>query len=205
MIERFDIDPRLIERDPSKLVLGPKVIRVTSFDEAGVAQLTEDVNTAERAGQPVIPVVIDSNGGDVYSLFAMVDILKAAAVPVATVVEGKALSSAAALFTCGADGLRFMGPNATLMLHDVSDANPRGGKAEEVKADARECARLNRRLWTTMERNIGKPRGSLWVLAQERGRSDWYIAAAEAKRLGFCNHVRLPALVTKVRVEVSLG
>ena len=204
MIERFDLDPRLIERDPAKLLIGPKVIRVTSFDEAGVAQLTEDVNTAGRAGQPILPVVIDSNGGDVYALFAMVDILRTAGVPVATIVEGKALSSAAALFTCGTAGHRYMGPSATLMLHDVSNENPRGGKTEEVKVDARECARLNRRLWATMERNIGKPKGFLSRLADEHGRTDWYIGPIEARRMGIANHVRLPRLRTSVRVEVAL-
>jgi ATP-dependent Clp endopeptidase proteolytic subunit ClpP len=205
MIERFDLDPLLIERDPSKLLIGPKVIRVTSFDEASVAQFAEDMNTAQRARQPVVPVVIDSNGGDVYALLAMVDILRSSKVPVATIVEGKALSSAAVLFSCGTEGYRFMAPHATLMVHDVSAENPRGGKAEEVTVDARETARLNRRLWTTLDRNTGKPRGTFSRLAQERGRADWYIGAAEARRLGLANHVRLPSLVTSVRVEVSLG
>ena len=58
--------------------------------------------------------------GEVYSLMAMISVIKHAEIPVATIVEGKAMSCGAILFSFGEEGKRFMCPHATLMIHDVS-------------------------------------------------------------------------------------
>lgn len=202
MIESVEIDPRIRVRDASKLLLGPQVIRVRSFDEEGVHHFAHEMNLAHQTGQSFIPLIIDSFGGDVYAFFSMLDILNTAKVPVATIVEGKAMSCGAALFTCGTEGFRFMGPNATLMLHDVS-WDEASGKSEEIRVGAKETDRLNKKMWRIMEKNIRQPAGYLWTLVQERGRTDWYMNAKEAQRHNIANHIRIPALRTAVRVEMA--
>lgn len=203
MLENVEIDPCIRVRDASLLLLGPVVIRVTAFDEATVEDFSEQVTTAHQTGQTFLPIIIDSFGGDAYALMSMIDILKTSQLPIATIVEGKAMSCGAALFTCGAQGWRFIGPNATLMFHDVS-LEGAGGKSEEVKIVSKETDRLNKRMWRLMEKNIGQPAGYLSNMVHERGRTDWYMSPKEAIKHNIANHIRIPKLVTNVTVETSL-
>ena len=101
------------------------------------------INKAQNSGQPVIPVIIDSYGGQVYSLMSMISDIKHSKIPVATIVQGKAMSCGAILFSFGTEGYRYMDPDATLMIHDVSSMEI--GKVEEIKASAEETERLNQK------------------------------------------------------------
>ena len=109
----------------------PVIVRVNKFDEKSVKEFQTSIAMAHNTGQKVIPIVIDSYGGEVYSLMAMISAIKHAEIPIATIVEGKAMSCGAILFSFGEEGMRFMDPNATVMIHDVSSGQL--GKVEEVK------------------------------------------------------------------------
>lgn len=204
MIASTFIDPLVKVRDASQLLVMPRVIRVTAFDEDAARKFANEVSAAHQTGQPILPVVIDSYGGDPYALWSMVDVLLTAEIPVATIIEGKAMSCGAVLFTCGEKGYRFIAPNATLMIHDVSSEDV-GGKAEEVKVDALETDRLNKKMYAFMEARIGKPKGYLWKLAQERSRTDWYLSPRDAVKHGLANKIGIPTFKTEVKVEVTLG
>ena len=104
------------------------------FDEKSAQEFSEKMSDAHNTGQPVIPIVIDSYGGQVYALMTMISAIKHSEVPIATIVEGKAMSCGAVLFTFGETGMRYMDPDATLMIHDVSSMD--WGKVEELKAGA---------------------------------------------------------------------
>jgi ATP-dependent protease ClpP protease subunit len=108
----------------------PIIIRVNKFDEDSAKEFNQHMSIAQCTGQNVIPVVIDSYGGEVYSLMTMIDSIKASRVPVATIVEGKAMSCGAVLLTCGAPGMRFASPHSTIMIHEVASAGR--GKVEEI-------------------------------------------------------------------------
>lgn len=208
MLQFIDMDPRILIREvedahPARLINVPRIIRVTDFDEEAVEAFSYHVSAAHRTGQPCIPIVIDSPGGEVYSLWAMVDILDKASLPIVTIIEGKAMSCGAALFTCGAEGMRFIGPNATLMIHDVATFSG-GGKSEDIKADAKETERLNKKLYNFMEARTGRRKGSLWKMVQDRGRADWYLTPQEAVKFGLANHIKVPAFRTTVTVETTL-
>ena len=137
-----------------ELKKSPVIIRINKFDEESAAKFSGEVAKAHNTGQKVIPVVIDSYGGQVYSLMSMIAAIKDSELPIATIVEGKAMSCGAILFSCGEEGLRFMDSNATIMIHDVSSMD--FGKVEELKAGAKEADRLNTVVYTMMARNCGK-------------------------------------------------
>ena len=120
-----------------ELKKSPIIIRVNKFDEEAAKKFDHEIAIAHNTGQKVIPVVIDSYGGQVYSLMSMIGSISGSELPVATIVEGKAMSCGAILFSFGEQGLRFMDPNATLMIHDVSSGML--GKVEELKADVQEA------------------------------------------------------------------
>ena len=68
----------------------PVIIRVNKFDEESAKKFSQEVAQAHNTGQKIIPVVIDSYGGQVYSLMSMISAIKNAELPIATIVEGKA-------------------------------------------------------------------------------------------------------------------
>ena len=156
---------------------------------------------AHNTGQKVIPVVIDSYGGQVYSLMAMVSAIQHAELPVATIVEGKAMSCGAILFSFGEQGLRFMDPDATLMIHDVSSMEH--GKVEEIKASAEETERLNQKVYTMMARNCGKKDDYFLKLVHKKSHADWFLDANETKKHGLANQLRVPKISIQVSVDID--
>jgi len=204
MIEDLQIDPRLKVREPKELLEPARVVRVNSFDEEAVKAFSAAMSVAHRTGQPVIPIIIDSYGGCVYSLLAMLDIVGSSRIPVATVIQGKAMSCGAVLFTCGAEGHRYMGPNATLMIHDVSTWEPRS-KSEEIQVAARETDRVNKKLYSIIDQNCGHKAGYTWDIVHKRGRTDWYMSPKQAVEHGYASHVGVPKLSTRIRIEMEFG
>jgi ATP-dependent Clp protease protease subunit len=112
------------------------------------------------------------------------------------------MSCGAILFSFGAEGMRYMDPDATLMIHDVSSFAM--GKVEELKADAREADRLNKKVYEMMARNCGKPSDYFLKLVHEKGHADWYLDAQEAKGHNLVNELRLPTLTCKIELQYIL-
>tara|TARA_A100001515_G_scaffold32939_2_gene25678 strand:+ start:1062 stop:1664 length:603 start_codon:yes stop_codon:yes gene_type:complete len=179
----------------------PIIIRVNKFDETAANKFHQQIAQAHNTGQSVIPVVIDSYGGQVYSLMSMVAAIETSEIPVATIVEGKAMSCGAVLLTCGEEGMRFADPNATIMIHDVSSGG--WGKIEELKADVAEADRLDEKIYTMMARNCGKKDDYFKKKVFNKKHADWFMEPTEAKRHGIVNHIRLPKLNVKVGVEIE--
>lgn len=180
----------------------PVVITVNKFDEESANEFSNLVSAAQNTGQKVIPVVIDSYGGEAYSLLSMIGTVKSSTVPIATIVKGKAMSCGALFASFGEEGLRFMDKDAVLMIHDVSTMA--FGKVEELKADARESDRLNKKLYTMMARNCGKPDNYFLDLIHDKGHADWFLEAEEAKEHNIIQQIRIPLLKATVNVSIDL-
>lgn len=178
----------------------PVIITVNEFTEESVKKFNELMCQAQNSGQKVIPIEIDSFGGQVYSLMAMISAIKTSRVPVATIVQGKAMSCGAILASFGSEGLRFMDKDSTMMIHDVSSFA--FGKIEELKSDVREAERLNDKVYKMMARNCGKADDYFTKLIHDKGHSDWFLDAEEAKMHGIVDHVRVPEM--KINVEVNI-
>ena len=179
----------------------PVIIRVNKFDEESATKFNLEVAAAHNTGQKIIPVVLDSYGGQVYSLMAMISSIKHSELPIATIVEGKAMSCGAILFSFGENGMRFMDPEATVMIHDVSSWEY--GKVEEVKASAEETDRLNQRVYTMMARNCGKKDDYFLKQVHAKGHADWFLTAEEAKKHNLANQLRVPKFHVNVSVDID--
>lgn len=196
-----EVDHRIKVKALADLLDLPVIVRVNKFDEDSAKKFAEDMNRAVCVEQPVIPILIDSYGGQVYALMSMIDTIKQTKTPVATVVMGKAMSCGAVLTTCGAEGMRFCAPNATIMIHDVSSFEM--GKNEEIKAGAKEVERLNDSIYKVMGNNCGHGDKYFWDIVQAKGRADWYLDAAEAKQHNVVNHLRIPDFKVKLVAKVT--
>ena len=131
----------------------------------------------------------------------MVSAIKNSEIPVATIVEGKAMSCGAVLFSFGEEGYRFMDPNATVMIHDVSSMD--FGKVEELKAGANEADRLNTIIYTMMAQNCGKKDDYFMKIVDKKKHADWFLDGNESKKHNLANHLRIPKISIKIGVNID--
>ena len=198
MLTKVAVSPLIKEVELRK---SPVVIRVNKFDEESAEKFIKLMSQAHNTGQPVIPIIIDSYGGQVYSLMAMIAAIRSAELPIATIVQGKAMSCGAVLTTFGEEGRRFADPNSTIMIHDVSSME--WGKVEELKASAKEADRLNEKIYTMMAQNCGKADNYFLKIADKKKHADWFLDAKEAKKHNLVNHLRVPKMEISVDVNMK--
>jgi len=197
------IDPRLkLKKNDVPMDL-PVVIHVNEFKEASAKTFSLDMQKAHQSGQPIIPIVIDSYGGQVDALIHMISEIQNAEVPVATICQGKAMSCGSILLSFGTEGHRYCDVNSRIMIHDVS--NMAAGKNEEIKAEASETDRLNKMIFNMMDKNCGQDRNFFSKEIHEKGHAEWYLTAQQAKKLNLINFIRVPTLRTSVEVTVEFG
>ena len=179
----------------------PVMIRVNEFNEEAAADFAAKMGVAQNTGQPVIPVIIDSYGGQVYSLMSMISAIKSSKIPVATIVEGKAMSCGVILASCGAKGLRYISEDATLMIHDVSSGA--WGKNSEIQASADETKRLNEKIYQILAENTGKTAKWFDKKINKRGRADWFVEPQRAIEIGLSDKIGIPSLDINVSVDIN--
>lgn len=203
-----NIDPRVTLIEPEKHCQFPVFVRFTGeFSEDNCMKFRQELIQAENAAveskQGVLPIVIESYGGEVYSLLACIDAINSIdpSLKVATIVEGKAMSCGAVLFTCGSEGYRFAGPNATIMIHEVSSFAH--GKNEEIKVSAREADRLNDKILEIMSKNCGQPKDYFSKEITSRRHADWYLDAEEAVKHNVANLIGMPKFKVSVNMSVE--
>jgi|TARA_R110000824_G_scaffold160957_1_gene335951 ATP-dependent Clp protease protease subunit len=186
-------------KEPKLIDNLPIVIRVRKFDEAAAKEFSNSMCEAQNTGQPIVPVVIDSYGGQVYSLMSMISDIRHSKVPVATIVQGKAMSCGAILFSFGTEGHRYMDPDSTIMIHDVSSME--WGKIEEIKASAEEADRLNQKVYRMMAKNCGQHEEYFLDIVHEKGHADWFLGADEVKKHNLANHLHVPEMKIEAKIN----
>ena len=93
---------------------------------------------------PLAPIkmIIDSIGGFIDSMFAIVDTMGSVLPEIETIVVGKAMSAAATVFLCGTKGRRFMMPHSRLLFHQVFGFS--FGSTSDIVINAEEQKQLQR-------------------------------------------------------------
>jgi ATP-dependent Clp protease protease subunit len=180
----------------------PIVIEVNDFTPESARDFEVQMNAAQATGQSIIPVVIDSYGGSVVALLRMVDVIKASKIPVATIVESKAMSCGAVLFMMGKEGYRFAGDHATILIHSVSGGVE--GKVKDLHVSVEEATRLNNIVFTLMSTSTGHAPDYFAKLLKDKSDIDWYISVEDAKRMNIVNHIGVPEFKTRVEAHYTL-
>jgi len=198
--QTFTLDNGVV-RVPEELFKMPVVVYVNAINEDSARQFDDDLRKAKNTGQPVIPVVIDSFGGSVYSMMGMCSSAKNIGVPVATIVKSKAMSAGAFLLSCGTEGMRYAAETATILVHNVSSGME--GKLPFLVIEVEETRRLDTLLFTTMARNVGKPDNFFIDLLKSKGGVDLYLSPTEAMEMGLVNHIKVPELKTKISLTTT--
>lgn len=197
------LDPRIKINSVSDILKLPQIVQVRGeFNEEMAEDFANAFHSAENSGQEIIPIVIDSYGGDIYALLSMIDIINASSVPVATIVTGKAMSAGAVLLSCGTEGLRFASPHATIMIHSAWEAGI-SGNADEVKVNAEELMRLNQKVLEILSLNCGHPKTYFHNVMNNKKNTDWFLNAKEAKKQNLINEIRIPEFHVEVTARVE--
>ena len=202
MRKEYVIDSKIKARKISDVIDDPIIIRVNKFTEESLEKFDKDVELACSINQPVVPIVIDSYGGEAYAIKGFISTIETIKVPVATIVNSKAMSCGSILAAFGTEGYRFMNPNATLMIHDVAGIT--FGKIEEIKTDAEQLQKINKEIYERMSLHIGKDKDYIFNLIREKHHADWYLSAKEAKKHNIINHIRTPILQVGISTTIEI-
>lgn len=177
-----------------------RYVLVNKFTEESSKQFMEDCSKIVNLGQNFLPIVVDSYGGFVYSLLSMIDFLESCDIEVVTVCEGKAMSCGSVLMSCGSR--RYIGPNSTIMVHDVSSML--WGKDVELQNSAKEVARLNRKIYSILDKNTNQKSGYWRSVVKENKYADLYLTPQKTLQHNLATEIGIPHIETKVSVSCEL-
>jgi ATP-dependent Clp protease protease subunit len=204
MRTNISIDPRLTVEKLEDLLDLPTIVRLNDFNEKNLEEFEEDIDEAHNTGQPVIPIIVDSYGGSVYSLLGVISAIENCSLPVATICTSKAMSAGAIVFCFGSEGYRFMDPHAILMLHDAASFSC--GKVEDIKADSNHIDQLNQSVYKRVARHLGHSDSYfIDIIKKDHNHVDWYMGGKEAKKHRIANHLRVPKFDVKLSLDIKFG
>lgn len=175
-------------------------ILVNEFSEYGVKNFKIDFDELRNTNLPILPILIDSYGGEIYSLLAMLDIISVADRPVATISVGKSMSCGGILLACGTKGFRFMGPHSTVMIHDAATFS--FGKIEDLKSEVGEADRLNNKIFGLLDVQCGQKSGYFKNMLTQKKHTNWYLDAPDALKHGIVDHVGLPIIDSLFNLDI---
>jgi len=194
---------KIISSDKFDKVQLPDVCRyvlVNQFDEESLKQFIVSCSNVLNLGQDFLPILIDSYGGYAETVFGMVDFLGSVEVKVITICESKAMSCGSVLLSCGEE--RYIGANATTMVHDVSHWYR--GKNVEIQNSARETARLDRKVYSILDKNTNHKPGYWKSLVKENKYADLYLNPQKTVLHGLATQIGVPHIETTVSVKCEL-
>ena len=183
-----------------------KVMEVNDFEEDSGADFDEALWEFFDKGQTILPIVVDSFGGQVYTLLRFLDTLdslKKAGATIMTIGRSKCMSCGSVLVSAGTKGFRFIDPSATIMIHEVS-SGIWSSKNEEVQASAEETERLNKLLLEQLSIFSGKNKNFYKKEIHRKGHADWFISAKEAVHLGLVDKIGSPKIKLELKLDMTL-
>jgi ATP-dependent Clp protease, protease subunit len=168
-----------------------KCVWVTEFNSEAVIRFYEKFMKLEMDDEVrIIPVFINSYGGDVYALIAMRDMIKSSPKPVATIAVGMAMSCGASLLAAGSKDYRFASPDAQILIHQVFGIAP--GKVADLIESAKVTADLNKTMFRNLAKDSGRTVEEFEKEIHKRKNVDWTLKASAAKRWGLIDHIGIP-------------
>ena len=133
-----------------------------------------------------LQMLVCSNGGDIPSCFAMIDVMKSSKIRIHTVGLGIIASCGLLLFITGEKGNRILTPNTSILSHQYSWGS--WGKEHELFAQVKEFELSTKRMIEHYKKCTGLTEKEIrtYLLPPE----DVWLSAQEAKKLKICDAVK---------------
>ena len=172
----YDIFSRLLKE---------RIIFITGPVEDGMATLVVAQLLFLEAENPKkeVSMYINSPGGLVTAGLAIYDTMQFVRPAISTLCVGQAASMASLLLAAGAKGLRYVLPNARVMLHQPSGGFQ--GQATDVMLHAAEMLALKKRLNEIYVKHTGQPLKTI----EDALERDKFLTAEGAKEFGVVDQV----------------
>lgn len=132
-----------------------------------------------------ITIYINSPGGSMTALTAILDTMRYVQSDVSTICLGQAASAAAVLLAGGTPGKRLALPNARIMIHQPSMDGGGRGQASDIAIQAEEIVRMSEWLANELHESTGQ---SMDVLEKDLQR-DKFLTSEKAKDYGIIDHI----------------
>ncbi len=146
--------------------------------------LSQIVLLEQEGGELPITVFINSPGGEIFSGFAIFDMLKFVSCPVTTIVTGFAASMGSVLSLAADKGRRFAMPQSKIMIHQPLLMGYQG-RASECEIQAREILKTRDHLVSLYSDQTGKSHDDI---KKALDRDNWF-TAKEALDYGLLDKV----------------
>ena len=98
----------------------------------------------------ILTIYINSQGGDLYEAFGLIDLMRNSRIPIRTIGYGSVMSAAFLILAAGSKGERYIAPNTGVMCHQLS-ATEEVGKYHDIKATRKETDRLNKVMYDILK------------------------------------------------------
>src|SRR5210317_1803133 len=133
-----------------------------------------------------LELYINTTGGDLYEMFALIDIMKNSYHNISTVGIGAVMSAGFLIFASGKQGERYIGKNAGSMNHQHSDTME--SKMHDMRAQMKENQNCELRCLNILKEASGM------TIQQVRNKfikdpSDQYYTAKQMIDLGVADHI----------------
>jgi ATP-dependent Clp protease protease subunit len=130
-------------------------------------------------------LMICSEGGDLSSAFALIDVMLSSNIPIKTVGLGQIASAGLCIFIAGTAGRRVLTPNTSILSHQFSWES--SGKVHELFATVKEFELTQKRMIELYEDCTGLDQTTIQqVLLPPQ---DVYLSAEEALKYKICDTI----------------
>lgn len=142
-------------------------------------RLLERIVSSEE--EKTATIVVDTAGGDAYSMWGIIDLIRLSKMKVNTLGRGKIMSAGAFIVIAGKH--RQMYRNSTMMIHDLRAGT--GGAFKDMINDFNHMGKIQQKVYDFLASHSCKTKG--WW--EEKLQRDFYLSADEALELGLIDEI----------------
>lgn len=143
-------------------------------------------NTLKREPLPEMKLILNSEGGDLVSAFALIDCINGSKTPIGTIGLGEVLSAGLMVFISGKKGKRILTPNCLVMSHQFTWNVE--GKEHELLASRKGHDITSEMVIRHYMKHTGLTHKKISDILLPAG--DIFLTAKEALKYGLCDEVR---------------
>ena len=182
-IDEFNADDRI----ELKLLESNTHFLYGEIDEENIIETIKWITyeNIDRKDSKILTLYINSTGGDLYSAFALIDVMGSSHCPIRVIGVGAVMSAAFMIFAAGTRGERYAGKNASFMCHQYSDNLV--GKHHDLKATMKDGETMNSRMVQLLKEATGLTPSK--IKTRLLPASDVYLTADEVLELGVADHI----------------
>lgn len=148
---------------------------------------------------PIAIIDINTPGGDVGAMSAILSTMKGARVKFATYVSSEASSAGAVILSAGERGMRFASPFSNIMVHEMLIGTPLE-PIEDTQRRVEFMGRQNDAMIDFLAKNCGKTAKQLRKILKDSGGRDYYMTPQQALDFGIIDHIKIPKAGIKMEV-----